>query len=659
MIVLVLSENGREYFDYREKVDDSFDIEFDVKNEYVVNSKASIKISLTSKKDCPRRTFFRFVIPYGWEPINLKNDFCSVKSSVSGKTKKTRSSIMIGFLISEPMNSGDNVEFNYNSPNSIETAGDVAYIDKVYCALDVKRPNEKLFSRIGIRYISMLSDNATFFLVKIPTVYHEKPVDIEIVALDKFGNRDNKFSGEVEISGDESLIYPKLAILEKGYVKIKHKLKFKDRSTETSKRSTLLQYNTGYNLFPTVPELESNIGKLYVRCNTISGSSNPIVWDKDIKNNLYWGDTHIHTREFSDGIGTGKDAFHYAKNVVLHDFAALGDHLNQRNNEFMEGRTNISFPYNKTIWNSLISLCKDWSSEDFVAIPAYEWSGRNYYVTAATKLKSPYESISDKVILFPLQNAEDAPLIDYSSENGCFQHQLYKSLKGIECAIISHTPLSFVMGTSWTEVDNEMEKVVEIYSSHGSSESKNGNYRPLVNNKKKGSVIWALNKGIKLGFIGGGDDHYSHPGCPVGQDKMKNLVPILRYKPGIAAIFSDKLDSKDLIKNLNERKCYATTGARMWMKIRTESTLMGQQIDISKHPLIIATVCGTGKLESVELIKNGEVIAIRVPTNDRIKFGYEDTDLKKGENAYYYIRATQFDGERGWTSPIWVNYNDR
>jgi hypothetical protein len=84
---------------------------------------------------------------------------------------------------------------------------------------------------------------------------------------------------------------------------------------------------------------------------------------------------------------------------------------------------------------------------------------------------------------------------------------------------------------------------------------------------------------------------------------------------------------------------------------------MGQEANVTKNPLIVATVCGTAKLESVELIKNGEVVAIRVPTDDRIKFGYEDIALKKGDSAYYYIRATQFDGERGWTSPIWVNYN--
>jgi len=84
---------------------------------------------------------------------------------------------------------------------------------------------------------------------------------------------------------------------------------------------------------------------------------------------------------------------------------------------------------------------------------------------------------------------------------------------------------------------------------------------------------------------------------------------------------------------------------------------MGQTIEVNKSPIIVVTVCGTNKLESVELLKNGNAIAIRVPTNDRIKFAFEDTDLKKGETAYFYVRSTQFDGERGWTSPIWVNFN--
>ena len=651
------TEDNLEYLDYRVRLDNVNDITFDIDEKIVVNSKTSIKIILKAKKEYPSRTLFRFVIPYGWEPINLKNDFCSIESSVKGKTKATKSVLMLAYILQDPMIIGDIIEFNYNKLKKVNTAGDVAYIDEVYFALDVKLPKEKVFNRIGLKRISMISEEASFFLIKLPTIYHGKPTDVEIVALDKFGNRDYHFKGEVEIQGDNCLEFPNKATLKKGYVLIEQALKFKKEIQPNSQISRLLRYNMGFMLYPVSSEIVSNIGKLYVSNGKLTGTSNPIVWDEDISSQVYWGDTHIHTREFSDGMGTGTDAFHYAKNVVLHDFAALGDHLNQRTNTFMEGRKAISYPYNKTIWKSLIDLCVECTYKKFSAIPAYEWSGRNYCVSNATKTKSPYESISDKVLLFPLELAKDAPLVDYYSKEGCFQHQLYDALKGEDCAIISHTPISYVMGTSWTEVDNEMEKVVEIYSSHGSSESRKGNYRPLVNNKKKGSVIWALNNGFKLGFIGGGDDHYSHPGCPVRQYKMKNLVPILRYKPGIAAIFSDKIDSKNLIQSLNQRKCYATTGERMWMKVKIDSALMGQIIEVNKSPIIIVTVCGTNKLESVELLKNGKVVAIRVPTNDRVKFAFEDTDLKKGDNAYFYARATQFDGERGWTSPIWVNFN--
>ena len=651
------TKDNVEYLDYRVRLDNVNDITFDIDEQIVVDSKTPIKIILKAKKEYPSRTLFRFVIPYGWEPINLKNEFCSVESSVKGKIKATKSLLMVVYILHDPMSIGDSIEFNYNKLKKVNTAGDVAYIDEVYFALDVKLPKEKVFNRIGLKRISMISEEASFFLIKIPTIYRGKPVDVEIVALDKFGNRDYNFNGEVEIQGDNCLDFPNEATLRKGYVLIEQALKFKEEIQPNSRITRLLRYNTGFTLYPVSSEILSNIGKLYVSNRKLTGTSNPIVWDKDISSQVYWGDTHIHTREFSDGMGTGTDAFHYAKNVVLHDFAALGDHLNQRSNTFMEGRKGISYPYNKTIWESLINLCVKWTDKKFTAIPAYEWSGRNYCVTNATKTKSPYESISDKVMLFPLDSAKDAPLVDYYSKEGCFQHQLYEALKNVECTIISHTPISYVMGTSWTEVNDNMENVVEIYSSHGSSESMKGNFRPLVNNKEKGSVIWALNNGFRLGFIGGGDDHYSHPGCPVRQYKMKNLVPILRYKPGIAAIFSDKLDSKNLIQSLNQRKCYATTGERMWLKIKIDSALMGQIIEVNKSPVIIVTVCGTNKLESVELLKNGKVVAIRVPTNDRVKFAYEDTDLKKGNNAYYYIRATQFDGERGWTSPIWVTFN--
>ena len=62
------------YFDFKERLDDINEILFDVNDKVIVNSKVSIRIKFTSKMDFPRRTQFRFIIPYGWAPINLKNN---------------------------------------------------------------------------------------------------------------------------------------------------------------------------------------------------------------------------------------------------------------------------------------------------------------------------------------------------------------------------------------------------------------------------------------------------------------------------------------------------------------------------------------------------------------------------------------------------------
>jgi len=563
---------------------------------------------------------------------------------------------MLEYILKESMEEGSYIEFSYNQSEEKPTAGDIAYLDPLYCAVDVRKPNENIFRRIAIKEIQMKAAEAEFFLVKAPMIYLGEPMDLEIVALDKFGNRDNDFNANVDLKCEACLICPERVEMKNGYAKLNKAIKFRDDilAKETSKRK-LLKENLGYDAFPEYKELRKNIGKIYVKYNGIKGVSNPIVREIDIDSNLFWGDLHIHTREFSDGMGTGNDAYNYAKNYSFLDFAALADHVNQRYNDWMEGRENKNLLFNREVWQRIVDLAEKWSDENFQAIPAYEWSGRIAYVNMLKNSNFGYEAISDKVVYFPMENAENAPIVDYISEDGCFQHQLYKTLKGMDYEIISHTSMSYPMGTYWKEVDNNQEKVVEIYSMHGSSEEYGGGYRPLINDRKSGSIRWALEYGLKLGFVAGGDDHYTHPGCPVSQYKMRNLDTILRYRPGITGIFAEELSSKALLSNINKRNCYASTGERIWIKLKINSALMGEEIEIDEIPMIIVTVCGTNKVENVELIKNGAIICVRVPEYDRIKFAFKDEHLYIGHKAYYYVRVTQFDGERAWSSPIWVN----
>lgn len=647
-----------EYLDYYEEIDQNLEISSNISDKITVGTKQHINIVFKSKKDYPKRSEFRFVIPYGWTPIDVsKNGNTVISSTVKGTSKTGIFKIMVNFRVREELNTGDVIELLYNVSKEQITAGNIAYHDKVHFAFDVKEGRAKYFKRSWIKEVKMIADKTSFFHIKVASVYLNEPVDIEIVTLDKFGNRDFSYNKKITLDGDPCLDFHASVELKNGYGLVEKALSFKsDYEKETSLKK-LLRENVNYFEFPVYSELKKNIGRLFIDDEGIKGSSNPIVRDKDFKTQLYWGDTHIHTREFSDGMGTADDAYMYAKNVVLHDFAAIADHTNQKMNTWMDGREFSLTPYDRQVWNKLVDYCYRYTDDSFVAIPAYEWSGRVEYAESLVGLECPYDAISDKVILFPLKNAEAAPLIDYISSEGCLQDQLYNQLRNTECVIISHTTISRPMGTSWAEVSKELEHVVEIYSMHGSSEEYGGGYRPLITNRKEGSVRYALEKGFKLGFIAGGDDHYTHPGCLVDQQKLINFAPTFRYRPGIAAIFSKELSSKGLLENLKLKNCYGTTGERMWIKIKINNSLMGEEIKVEEPPIIIITVCGTNKVEGVELIKNGKCVAVNAPKNDRIKFAYKDIDLKDGEEAYYYVRVTQFDGSRGWSSPIWVTAN--
>ena len=143
------------YYDYREKIDPNDNIEINIDSEVVVNSRTHIKIIFKAKQEYPVRTQFRFIIPYGWRAIDLQNDFCSVDSSIKGTMKLTNSQIELLYILKKPLNIGDFIEFNYNKSKTKHTASELAYFDKVICALDVKYLKDKLFTRIGKKEIKM------------------------------------------------------------------------------------------------------------------------------------------------------------------------------------------------------------------------------------------------------------------------------------------------------------------------------------------------------------------------------------------------------------------------------------------------------------------------------------------------------------------------
>jgi len=85
--------------------------------------------------------------------------------------------------------------------------------------------------------------------------------------------------------------------------------------------------------------------------------------------------------------------------------------------------------------------------------------------------------------------------------------------------------------------------------------------------------------------------------------------------------------------------------------------IMGDEVRTSQ-PRLDVTALGTGPLDRVEVVRNGDVVHTERPQKDaaEARFQWEDPAPRKGETpSYYYTRVIQKDGQMAWASPIWVH----
>jgi len=234
---------------------------------------------------------------------------------------------------------------------------------------------------------------------------------------------------------------------------------------------------------------------------------------------------------------------------------------------------------------------------------------------------------------------------------------------------------SFSMGKptlcDFSDYNPEFERVAEIYNAWGSSEcsAKEGNDRPIQGGKggiaesAEGSLIRALNKGCRFGFVAGG---YDDRGCYSSLYESDQT----QYSAGMTAILAKEHSRASLIEALSSRSCYATTGERMIMGLHLAGFPMGTEIDTKTRPGLefnrhLTGYCiGTQPLEEVVLIRNGKTFRKLPIVEDKCEFEIDDSELLsqvalespgRSPFAYYYLRAVQKGGHIAWSSPIWVD----
>ena len=138
--------------------------------------------------------------------------------------------------------------------------------------------------------------------------------------------------------------------------------------------------------------------------------------------------------------------------------------------------------------------------------------------------------------------------------------------------------------------------------------------------KPDGFVSKALDKGYRLGFQASSDHISTH----------------VSY----ACILAEDFSRKGLVEAMRKRHTYAATD-NIVLDVRMGTLgIMGDEVRTAK-PSLDVVVLGTGPIDRVEVLRNGEVVHTERPGKEpaEARFHWDDPAPAKGEKAELLLRA--------------------
>jgi len=364
----------------------------------------------------------------------------------------------------------------------------------------------------------------------------------------------------------------------------------------------------------TVPGLEG----------ALEAESNPMLVQADAPR-ILWGDMHGHTN-WSDGTGHPEDYLLYARDVAGLDVAALTDH---------DHWGTPWFDQSPDRWKTTIDLTeKYYEPGRFVTLLGFEWTSWDY---------------GHRHVIYFDRSGEILSSVDAATQTPT---QLWDALRGRNAMTIAHHSAGGPVPVDWSFApDPVLEPVTEIASVHGSSEAADSPlaiYDPVPGRWVRDQLA----RGYRLGFVGSGDSHDGHPGLP----------QLAARSGGITGILADERTRESVATALRARRCFATNGPRMLLRVSLVGHRMGETIsivDLAKAdaagvPLeLVAQVIAPQPIARVDVIHDREVVQTLDGEGRReLLARWAIPPLDTGD--FIYVRAVQQDGGAAWSSPWFI-----
>ncbi len=321
---------------------------------------------------------------------------------------------------------------------------------------------------------------------------------------------------------------------------------------------------------------------------------------------LFWADLHCHSVFSPDAEGEPDEQYFFARDLAEIDAACIAD------NDFYPSKMLLDSEANYTG-----ELAKRISENGkFLALSGYEWTYHR---------KDINRTFNHRTVIYPEDGKITARRNEPAGGSGAaFKKYLEKTKY-----------FNFPHHAYWKLLGAAGENAVEVTSAWGTC---------IIDSD---TVIKALNKGEKFGFLGNSDSH--------------------RFMPGLAGaltgIYAEKLSREAIMDALNSRRSFATTGNRTAVDFRVNGALMGEEIKTKDLPLLEWKVAPPAELESVKIIRDGKSVFESGEKEGK----WRDRELPPGRH-WYFLQAKErgkqeryphnlapASGKYSWTSPVWVN----
>ena len=360
----------------------------------------------------------------------------------------------------------------------------------------------------------------------------------------------------------------------------------------------------------------------------LTALSNPIqVSAHPPTERLYWGDIHGHTI-LTDAIRSPEEYYFFGRDEAFLDVCALSEHA--------------EFYITPRQWEYMMSVSNDFNEAGhFVTLLAQEWTSKEF----------GHRNLYYKGGQAPLVRATDPAWSEISS--------IYKLAREHGALVVPHHSASSAMGVDWSKGhDPEVERLVEVFSCWGSSERSgaSGNPRPIhegLGGELDGQhVSDALRLGRRFGLIGSGDVHDGRPGDTLNRWQAEPANYRHTQRGGLVGIWCQSLTRENVFDAFWNRRVFATTGARIFLKFAIAGRVMGSSIKNTGALPVEIEVVSEIPITRVDIVKTGEDFMKQEPNSRTATWTFE-LPPQSGTHSYF-VRVTRADGEMAWSSPIWI-----